>query len=107
MTFEYKTTTLYKQETGVQFCEFRSMKDDNNDLIIDHMSHCSELADIIETYALLLPYKKDNHEFLKQYTLVYWDWDVLVCNTTSGETKGIPLHQKALFSREYIQHIKD
>ena len=53
MTFEYKTTTLYKQETGVQFCEFRSMKDDNYDLIIDHVYHCSELADIIETYALL------------------------------------------------------
>ena len=81
MTFEYKTTTLYKQETGVQFCEFRSMKDDSNDLIIDHVSHHSELASIIETYALLLPYKKDNHEFLKQYTLVYWDWDVLVYAT--------------------------
>ena len=106
MTFEYKTTTLYKQETGVQFCEFRAVKDDNHDLIIDHVSHRNDLAGVIDTYAVLLPYKKDNHEFLKQYTLVYWDWDVLVCNASSGETKGIPLHQKTLFSREYICQIK-
>ena len=106
MTFEYKTTSYYKQETGVQFCEFSTVKDENLDLVIEKVNHRDDLVGVIETYAIMLPYKNDKHKFMNQYTLIYHDWDVLVCNANDGEVKGIPPLQKSLFSPEYIQQIR-
>ena len=55
-------------------------------------------------YALMLPFKKNSVPFQKQYTLVYHDWDVLVCDDTL-QNKGFPVIDKELFNDQYIEQL--
>ena len=106
ITFKYETTSYYKEETGVQFCKFSTVHDEHRNLVVETVKQHSDLVGVIATYAIMLPYKNDKHKFMEQYTLIYHDWDVLVCNTNDGKLKGIPFLQKSLFSQEYIQQIR-
>jgi len=106
VSFEYKTTRYFKQDMGVHFCEFTTVKDENRDLVIEKFDNKKDLADDIETYAIMLPYQFDKRKFICQYTLIYHDWDVLLCNRHDGVSKGIPSLQQSLFCQEYIQQIR-
>jgi len=59
-------------------------------------SAAAEEAEADEEGAIMLPYMKGD-QYINQYTLVYSDWDVLICDK-QGVTKGLPKHCVELFN---------
>ena len=103
LTVEYNRTDMFIHETGVHFCQFSFVRDG------DHVAVASDtrgqLLGKIDRYALMLPYKKYNYEFIQQFTLVYHDWDVLVCNDTDETVKGFPDVNSTMFGESYIRSL--
>lgn len=101
LTVLYDTSELHMQESGVHFCHFRCKRDASRHAIVTKTSRGELRAKNLD-YALMLPYI-DNHadKFHQQFTLVYHDWEVLLC-TDSEETKG-----KAVVERRVFQRILD
>ena len=56
----------------------------------------NNLRSSIVSYALMLPFIKKNEITYQQYTLVYWDWDVLRCEDAEHK-KGHPGAEKSVF----------
>lgn len=78
VTFDV-THDLVKHEAGVHFCQFNSRGENiscknKNEMVFTH-------------YALMLPYNF-NGSFLDQYTLVYHDWEVLICEGNDNPVKA-------------------
>lgn len=86
--------SLSKEECGLHFCEFESVKDCAGDIIVREEKR-SELEKSICAYAIMLPLKRPDVPFLKQYSLAYWDWDVLC--PEAMHTKGPPAISVDLF----------
>ena len=62
------------------------------------------LSDLIGDYALLLPYSKEGQVFQKQYTVCYWDWQTLCCDSPKPP-KGFPRPDKDVFLSEMIESL--
>lgn len=86
LTFTYNTEDCYTSETGVQFCRF----DLSNKISFARTEDMN-----ITDYAIMLPYNKGD-KYINQYTLVYSDWDVLICDKPRV-TKGHPTPSMELF----------
>ncbi len=75
----------------------------NNNVLITTIEKDS-LGEMVNSYALMLPFKKSNVSFEKQYTLIYDDWDVLLCQDGNC-MKRHPIPDSCVFSEEHIEYI--
>ncbi len=66
---------MFSQEIGLNFCWF-SMEKELCDSVFKTIQR-SELGSAI-TYGLMLPYVPKDTPFQQQYTVVFWDWDLLL-----------------------------
>ena len=90
ITFGYSTSTLHVKEIGVHFCKF-SVHEDTSVARKQNLN--------ITDFALMLPLLKPREGgslFQKQFTLVYWDWNVLRCDLP--EKKGTASTKNKLFA---------
>ena len=62
---------MYTHETGMQFCRFECTEE---------VSSVKKSSLKIVDYALMLPYSRRGFPFQNQFTLVYSDWEVLLCD---------------------------
>jgi len=69
LTFNYNVHVLPKRECGVHFCEFE---------LVDRITTAKKSALNFTDYAVMLPFKK-KERYMRQYTLIYSDWEVLIC----------------------------
>jgi hypothetical protein len=73
----------------MHFCQFRlEKKRDDESLVEIKKIYKTELEDMVDGYALLLPYRTSDNDFESKFTLVYSDWEVLRCDI--GTKKGHP-----------------
>lgn len=79
LTFDCKVQQWFQRELGVHFCMFR--------LEDDKPTTANKSSLNFTDYALMLPFKKKG-SFCKQYTLIYSDWEVLICegDNVKGQT---------------------
>ena len=104
LTIESHTSEMYVQETGVQFCKFKIVQEYSTDHIAVKTAKKKEVMDMMDYYALMLPYNKKDNIFQRQFTLIYSDWEVLRCNDAHTE-KGLPHPDPGVFSEEYIDNL--
>ena len=79
LTFDYNVQHWPRIETGVHFCQFKLM---------DEKPTTANKSSLNFTdYAVMLPFKNKGR-FRKQYTLIYSDWEVLICegDNVKGQT---------------------
>jgi len=71
--FQKQFTLVYSdwEVTGMQFCRFECTEE---------VSSVKKSSLKIVDYALMLPYSRRGFPFQKQFTLVYSDWEVLLCD---------------------------
>lgn len=74
-TFKCAKTTMHIKESGVHFCKFVKTNEETK----------SRKADLnITDFALMLPYMhpkmQERYGFQMQFTLIYSDWEVLLCD---------------------------
>lgn len=99
MTLSYDTTRNFAMDTGVHFCSFIPKKEHASRRVAVKRAEREELRSAVVGYALMLPRIHKQHPYVvkspaqgtvdeqHQFTLVYWDWEVLRC-TDEGKTKG-------------------
>jgi hypothetical protein len=104
LTIESHTSEMYVQECGVQFCKFKIVQERSTDKIAVKTASKNEVMDMMDYYALMLPYNKKGITFQRQFTLIYSDWEVLLCNDAHTE-KGFPRPDPGVFSEEYIDNL--
>ena len=73
---------MYIHNTGMQFCHF---------VCTDEVSLVKESSLNIVDYALMLPYSRRRFLFQSLFTLVYSDWEVLLCDNNSPDSKKGPV----------------
>ena len=100
LTFAYNTSRMFIKEMGVHFCQFHIVEEGAHTKVTDDTR--DRLLDKIDCYALMLPFMKNNQNFQYHFTLVYHNWDVLVCNDCDKE-KGFYAVDRTLFPEEYLQ----
>ena len=106
LTLEYNKNnnmTDIHEDTGVHFCKFNMVNEGKaKNLKVSTMDK-DELREIIESYALMMPYRSwdGNRSSLQIFTLIHWDWEVLRC-TGEGPVKG-----RAVVERSVFRHIND
>ena len=74
LTFHYNVEQMYRFEAGVHFCQFE----------LDQEPTTANRSSLNFTdYAVMLPFKNKG-TFCDQYTLIYSDWEVLICDSDNG-----------------------
>ena len=58
----------------------------------------------IVNYALMLPYSRRGFLFESQFTLVYSDWEVLLCNNNSPDSKKGPVYMHSPLFEDVLSH---
>ena len=96
LTFLYNTTRCVVEDTGVHFCWFGFKCPDISKNAQVTTVGKKDLRSSIVSYALMLPFIKENGGNLQQYTLVYRDWEVLRCEYAEHK-KGHPGVEKSVF----------
>jgi hypothetical protein len=79
LTFDYNVELWFRREVGVHFCQFKLM---------DEKPTTANKSSLNFTdYAVMLPFKNKG-SFRNQYTLIYSDWEVLICegDNVKGQT---------------------
>ena len=86
LSFCYHTSQMYTHDTGMQFCHF---------VCTDEVSSVKKSSLNIVDYALMLPYSRSGFLFQSQFTLVYSDWEVLLCDNNAPDSKKgpVPVHR--------------
>ncbi len=74
---------MYTNNTGMQFCHF---------VCTDEVSSVKKSSLNIVDYALMLPYSRRGFLFQSQFTLVYSDWEVLLCDNNAPDSKKGPVY---------------
>ena len=74
LLFRYQTSQMFT----MQFCQFGCT---------DEVSSVVKSSLNMVNYALILPYSRRDFLFQSQFTLVYSDWDVLLCDTNAPDSK--------------------
>jgi hypothetical protein len=103
LTFEATPSVMSTKLCGVHFSKFIVLKDNVNKALVRTIEK-DQLAQKVDGYALMLPYKRDGVQFDKQFTLIYHDWDVFLCKDGISK-KGFPVPDNDVFSEEYMQYI--
>lgn len=103
LTLEASPSDLFIKECGAHYCVFNFVKDTNNNVLVNTVEKGS-LKGLVGSYALLLPFFKHGHRFQKQYTLVYHDWDVLLCQDGLCK-KGLPMVDHCVFNDQYTEYL--
>ena len=103
LTLEAKPSDLFIKDCGAHYCVFKFMKDTDNKIVVNTVEKGS-LKELVGSYALLLPFLKQGRDFQKQYTLVYNDWDVLLCQEGHCK-KGLPVVDHCVFNESYIGYL--
>lgn len=73
---------MYTHETGVPFCRFECT---------DEVSSGNKSSLNFVDYALMLPYSRRGFPFQRQFTLVFSDWEVLLCDNNAHDSKKGPV----------------
>ena len=77
LTFDYNVQIYFRREAGVHFCQFK---------LTDEKPTTANKSSLNFTdYAVMLPFKNKG-TFCNQYTLIYSDWEVLICE--GDDVKG-------------------
>ncbi len=79
LTLEARPSHLPIWECRVHFCAFQFRKNPNTNNVLVSTIDKDSMDDIVHSHALILPFKKDDIPFHNQFTLIYHDWDVLLC----------------------------
>ncbi len=74
---------MYTHNIGMQFCCF---------LCTDEVSSVKKSSLNIVDCALMLPYSRRGFLFQSQFTLVYSDWEVLLCDNNAPDSKKGPVY---------------
>lgn len=106
VTLKSRTSEMYKQESGLHFCEFRFVKEVDSDQAAVVTIEKEKLTDLVGQNALMLPYRRRNHDFWSQFTVCYSDWQVLRCNNNGTSSKGFPAPDKGVFTPELIANLR-
>lgn len=97
-TFIYDPEQMHVQESGVHFCRFSCKQDATGNALVTTTTR-RDLREQVVGYALMLPYIVNRSDaFHQQFTLVYWDWEVLLCNDLR-KTKGRAVVEGRVFER--------
>ena len=81
LTFSYDTDDWYNQEGGMDFCKFKLTEDIT----------CANKRDLnVTDYALMLPFTNKS-QFHEQFTLIYSDWEVLICDDLTKKKGPVPI----------------
>ena len=99
-----RTSARTAQECGHHFCMFVLTKEVGTSTAATVVVSKDNLSDLIGDYALLLPYSKKGQVFEKQYTVCYWDWQTLCCDSPKPP-EGFPRPDKDVFSSEMIESL--
>ena len=83
LSFRYQTSQMYTHYTGLQFCQF---------VCTDEVSSVMKSSLNIVNYALMLPYSRRGFPFQSQFTLVYSDWKVLLCDNNAPDSMKGPVY---------------
>ena len=86
-TFTFKKKDLIQESCGVQYCRFYPS---GEELTVS----LSTLK--VSAYGMMLPFKKKN-DYACQFTIIYSDWEVLICNGGEKFKTQVPV-SKSLFS---------
>lgn len=87
LTFTYNTNENFTSETGMNFCQFK----------LQDGVRCGKKSEMnVSDFAIMLPYIRGN-EYIGQYTLIYSDWEVLLCGEDQQSKKGQTPISKRLF----------
>ena len=73
---------MYTHETGMQFCRFECTNE---------VSSVRKTSLNLFDYALMLPYSKMGVPFQRRSTLVYSDWDILLCDNNDPDSNKGPV----------------
>ena len=82
LSFHYPTLQMNTHETGMQFCRFECTNE---------VSSVRKTSLNLLDYSLMLPYSKMGFLFQRQFTLVYSDWDVLLCDNNDPDSNKGPV----------------
>ena len=81
LTFTYNTSVHFTHETGMHFCQFE----------LKNGVQSKEKGELnITDFAIMLPYKRGNM-YIGQYTLIYSDWEVLICGNDQNKKGHTPV----------------
>ena len=83
LSFSYHTSQMLTHDTGMQFCHF---------VCTDEVSSVKKSSLNIVDYALMLPYSRKGFLFQSQFTLVYSDFKVLLCDNNAPVSKKGPVY---------------
>lgn len=73
LTFNYNIDNMFRVESGVHFCEFE---------LVEGVTTAKKFDLNFTDYAVMLSFKNKG-VYCKQYTLIYSDWEVLICETNN------------------------
>lgn len=99
-----RTSTMTAQECGHHFCKFVLTKEAGTNIVATMDVSKENLSDLVGDYALLLPYSKKRQVFETQYTVCYWHWHNLCCDSPEPP-KGFPRPDKDVFASEMIESL--
>lgn len=106
VTLEAILSCLATRMCGVHFCAFQFWKNLSSNNVLVSTIDKTALDDIVESYALMLPFKKDDMSFESQFTLIYDDWDVLLCQDGHCK-KGPPIPDEFVFDDEHLGYLNE
>jgi hypothetical protein len=99
-----RASSMTAQECGHHFCKFVLAKEAGTNTVATMVVSKKNLSDLVGDYALLLPYSKKGQVFNTQYTVCYWDWHALCCDSPEPP-KGFPQPDKDVFASEMIESL--
>ena len=102
VTMTTDAATMFKQVMGVHFCRFNMKKEEKNRGRVEVIKIRKKDLKRACDYGIMLPLKLNEGAFQLQYTVVYWDWDVLRCD---GSMKGFPAVDDNVFSADYLSYL--
>ena len=84
-----RASSMTAQECGHHFCKFVLAKEAGTNTAATVVVSKEIMSDLVGDYALLLLYSKKGQVFEKQYTVCYWDWHTLCCDSPKT-ARGFP-----------------
>lgn len=106
VTLVCQSTTRVEEEMGVHFCNFKIAHKEGTSEVDMKTAKREEFKELVGAYALMLPYRKKDG-FKENFTLVYHDWDVLVCSNITHSLKGRPKPSDRVFTLQYQTYLDD